>query len=442
MFRSLWYILKIAVVVGTLSFLGIQQGAVRIEWNDYVLTGELGLFLVAASLLLLIVVFAAGLAFRITALPRSFVQKIRERRRTKGYKTLLRSITSVASGDYKTAYALALRAQKLLPAEEKGLPLLLQAQAAQGQGREERIEDAYKTLLESAETALLGLQGLAQKAILDGDLGKALLLARRAVVQHPGSHGLLKAVYDLELRNRLWSDSLLTLKKAESKGIIPREKAREDRKAIFLILGEMARQAGRRDEAVDLHKKSLAEDPLFVPAVLEVVKDYLDRGARLRALYLLKKAWERNPHPACLPLWERLVPPAKKGQGNVRYRWFEWVSAFHPNSAEAALAVAKAAMEDQLWGEARAALMRAEKLRPSAEVYRTWVRLEEKTTNRTDVIRQWMDRAVSAPADPCWVCTKTGRSFAEWVPLVEPEGYINTLEWGKNPQNLQRLAVG
>lgn len=430
MIRSLWYFLKVLVVIGVAVFLATQPGVVRIEWKEYVLTGHLGFLLVAILAIFLLTVAVSGLAFRITSWPREFFRYRQNRRRTKGYQALIRSMVAAAAGDQKNSYYLAHRAQKLLPPEESGIPLLLQAHAAKG---EDESMTAYRALLGNAETALLGMQGLMQKSILQGDFPAALVLAREAVKSQPRSDALLRTVYDLEIKNHVWNDALHTLERARAKGIISKEEARKDRKVIFLILGDMARVAGRLEEAIDFYKKSVREDSFFVPAVSRLARHYLDQGSRFRALYLIKKAWKAGPHPEYLPIWDLLVPEAKANQGATRYRWFEWILEFHPDYLEAVLALARVAVEEGLWGEARSALMKAEKIRPSRSVYQTWILLEEKTTNKPDVVRQWMDRAAHALPDGVWVCSKTGRKFPAWIPVVEPEGAFNSLVWIDRP---------
>ncbi len=428
MFRAVWYLIKIIVLVGLAVFLLVQPGDVVIGWMDYKITVRLGVMAVAILTLLFFVSFLSEFATRISLWPKNLARARAERRRAKGYRALLQSLSSAAIGDHKNAYYLAHRAQKFLPEDEAGLPLLLQAR----NGGEGKNEEPYRLLLKNADTALLGLQGLTQNAILAGDFEKALLLARQAYQANPKNFTLLKAVYDLEVRNRLWNDALVTLNNAVRHKVITRDVADHDRVAIDLALGDMAKQEGRPLEAGEFYLRAYKLDNDFVPALVRLIQYYLDIGKRHKALSLLEKSWKKQAHPAFLPLWRDLVPEQKQGQPNVKFRWFQWIAEFHPDSDVAQLALARAAIEEQIWGDARDALAKAEKIRQSSEVYELWVRLEEKTSNRSDVIRQWLDRAYKASTGGSWVCTKTGRSFSEWCPVVEPEGLFNTLIW--NPE--------
>ncbi len=429
MLRTVWYFLKISLVLGIAVYLSTLQGELKLEWNDYAVSVQMGFVAVSAFLGFLLLVVASGVAYRIFTFPERFSLYLSQRRHAKGYQALLRSLTAAALGDQKNARYLAVRAQKFLPESEAGLPLLLQAQAMRGLGDTANRDQPYELLLKNAETALLGLHGLVQNAILAGDFSRALSLARDAVKVHPKNYALLKTVYDLELRCRLWNDALITLDRAVKAKVIDKSAALDDRAALYCTLGDMAKEGARAGEALEFYKKAFGVRPDFIPAVQRLCQFYIDTGLEKKALSILTKAWKANAHPDLVPLWARLRPVKKNTHTGARYNWFDYVAKFHPNSIVAVTALAQAAIDDGLWGEARAALARAEKISPTQDVYKLWVTLEEQTSNRAEVIRQWLDRASTAPKSGAWVCTKTGRSIDQWVPVIEPEGLFNTLRW-------------
>ncbi|HNQ91840.1 MAG TPA: heme biosynthesis HemY N-terminal domain-containing protein [Alphaproteobacteria bacterium] len=431
MINTIWYLFKICLVLGVATYLATLPGELVLEWGQYRMAVQMGFVAVAAFLGFLAMVFASGLAYRIVSFPSSFMRYRQHRRHAKGYQALLRSLTAAATGDQKNARYLAVRAQKLLPESEAGLPLLLQAQAMRDLGDGATKDEPYQLLLKNAETALLGLHGLTQNAILDGDFAKALLLAREAIKKYPKNYALLKTVYDLEVRNRLWNDALLTLDQAVKRKVIPKETAAHDRAAVCVVLGDMATEGGRAGETLALYQKAVDVDNIFVPAVARLARAYLSAGERKKALSVVSKSWKKAAHPDLIPLWMEVMPSPRVGEIAPHYKWFESLAKSHPDSPCVVLGLAKAAIQDGLWGDARVALARAEKLGPTEELYRLWVLLEEKTENRAEVIRQWLDRAYTAPKSSSWVCSKTGRVFSEWRAIVEPEGLFNTLVWAK-----------
>lgn len=434
MFRALWYLLKVIILVGLSVFLIVQPGAITIEWKEYHISVQLGYAAVILLVTLFLVSSLSEMVTRLSLWPKNLARSRAEKKRSKGYRALMQSLSAAATGDQKTAYHLAQRAQKFLPEEESGLPLLLQAQAMSKNADGSRTEEPYKLLLKNADTALLGLQGMTQNAILAGDFEKALVLARKAFAENPKNYSLAKAVYDLEIKNRLWNDALVTLNKNKK---VMRDVDDVDRRALYIVLGDMAKEAGRKDESFAFYKKAFDEDKNFVPAATRFIQALIETDKKRKAISILEKSWKNNPHPAFLPLWTLLVPQQKAGQPNAKFRWFQWIAEFHPESEVAQLALARVAIDEELWGEARIALAKAEKLGESAEIYQLWVLLEEKTTNKPDVIRQWLDRAYHAKTGGMWVCTKSNRQMSEWKPVIEPEGHFNSLVW--NSEGFEKL---
>ncbi|MCB1559360.1 MAG: hypothetical protein KDJ50_10600 [Alphaproteobacteria bacterium] len=429
MFKTLWYLLKICVVLGIATYLATLPGLLRVEWNDYSVTLQIGFIAVSAFIGFLILLVASGLAYRVFSFPTSFIRYRAQKRHAEGYKALLRSLTAAATGDHKNARYLAHRAQKLLPEDEQGLPLLLQAQATREMGDFSSVDEPYQLLLKNAETSLLGLQGLVQNAILASDFSKALLLAREAVKKYPKNYVLLKTVYDLEVRMKLWNDALLTLDQAIKRKVIDKSKGQSDRCAIYCALGDMARDSQRQQEALEFYRRAVDLDALFVPAVVRLAQLYLAMDLRKKAEAVLLKAWKKVVHPDLIALWAKVMPERKAGAVSPKYKWVESVARYHPDAFCTHLELARAAIDECLWGEARSELAKAEKVRADKQVYQLWVTLEEKTTGRADVVRQWLDRAYKAKPTASWVCARSGRSFANWMPVVEPEGFFNSLRW-------------
>ena len=431
MIRALWYFIKLLVLVGAVIYLMSQSGQIVATWQDYKITVQTGFTVAVLFVLVISLMFLAGLMTRLRLWPREFLRARREQKRIKGYKALLQSMTSAAIGDYKTAYYMAHRAQKLLPPEESGLPLLLQAQSQPSSNSDH--QDVYSKLLQNADTALLGMQGLTQKAILAGDFEKALLLTREAIAKYPKSISLLKVLYDLEVKNYLWSDALITLGKAQQSKIVPKDEARHERTALYTVLGDMALTAGRRDEAKQFFKMAAKESKgRFVPSQLRLAAMYHEIKPQ-KAAGLLKDAWKISPSLSIAKAWDTLWPEmgAPKKMGHLV--WGQLLVGKSPSTLTEYLYLAECAIADGLWGEAKSSLMQAEKIVPCAEVYEMWIALEEKSGARPEVIRQWMDRARQSQSlsngAGAWVCSKTGRHYAEWVAVVEPERQFNTLQW-------------
>jgi uncharacterized membrane-anchored protein len=414
------------------------SGDVKFAWAEYSISMSAGLASALAFGLLIIIVFFTHMMGDLIRLPSDIARRMRDNKRSKGHQTLLRALSAASAGDYKNAYYLAHRAQKFLPEQEQGMSLLLQAHAAKSQGKDIQANDAFEALVKHPDTSVLGVQGLLQKRVLDGDVRGALELARAQSKAHSKNKHLLRPVYDLEKRNGLWNDALLTLEQLLKANVISKQDAAIDRAVLWIAIGDLAIDS--TETTLKAYQKAYHSAPHFAPTILRLARIHLKKGQRIRAVSIAKRAIEKDFHPSLVGLWAELKPADKD------LRWFTWLIDHTPLNVESFLALANRAIELSLWGEAKAALMKAEKIESSKSVYRLWVRLEETQNASQSIIRQWLDRLEKAPESKGWVCVKTLQSFDDYKPVIEPQNLFNTLEWttitkAKMPVNKGETAL-
>jgi uncharacterized membrane-anchored protein len=424
MIKNFFTVLNMTLLLGIAIFLSIQEGHVSVAWDNQFYTVRLGLALVVAFVGIILLLQLSNLVNDLFYLPKEWARARSDRKRAKGYQSLLRALSAAAAGDHKSAYLLAQKAKALMPQAEEGLPLLVQAHAARNRGEESHADTAFQALMQHADTALLGAQGLMQKAILNGDHKGALQMARDAAKTQPQIPQLLKPVYDLELRNKLWSDAFKTLEALQKKKILTKEEIIPHRRALYHVLADHASSEERRR----LVLKAYDTDKNFTPSILRMAELYVTHHQTPKAENLLRKAWREYGDGEVFAAWMNLCRGHEKYATHVHRDAVELV-AYHPENVTAQLKLAELEIEKLLWGEARITLAKIEKLDPVKDVYLLWVTLEEKTQNRHDVIRQWLDRAANvSPLKTGWICTVTARHFDKWQAVVEPEGLFNTLK--------------
>ncbi|MCB1562407.1 MAG: tetratricopeptide repeat protein [Alphaproteobacteria bacterium] len=431
MIRALWFLLKAALLIGAALWVAEHPGTVQLDWMDYKITIHIGLFLFG----LLVLLWSSMVLYRVVWSFISFPASLRRyreiRRKEKGYKALTLGLSAVAAGDTKMATYQAYRTTRLLP-DDTGLPLLLQAQAARMDGRVQDAQDSFKRLLENKDAGFLGVRGLLQTALDQGHYEEALTLARQGLEAYPKQHWLLTSVYDLQTRLERWDEARTTLKRMEKAGVCTPEKAQSDRIALWLAeagvgVGSHGRLPYDGEARLKLLKRAYKDGPDFGPAALALAELYEELGQRRKAVSVLEKIWKKAPHPALLPLWDRLAP-AKKGP-NARLHWYEHLLSLNPDHPESLLAAGQAAMREGLWGEARAYLTKAQGMQPSSRIYNALADLEERSTHDEKAALEWREEAANAPAQPCWTCTQTGRIYERWLPVAYPHHAFNTIIW-------------
>ncbi|HRQ62091.1 MAG TPA: heme biosynthesis HemY N-terminal domain-containing protein, partial [Alphaproteobacteria bacterium] len=201
MIRALWFMLKLAVLIAAAVFLASQPGEMSLHWGAYKIQLALGLFLAGLFVLILIALSVYRLLRAIADIPGFFARRAQITRRDKAYQSLAQGLSAVAAGDARMAVKMSRRVQGLLE-DHGGLPLLLEAQAARLEGREDEALNLFLQLADSKEAGFLGIRGLLAAALERGDSVRALGFARRGLEMHPRQPWLLQMTLDLEIQSR------------------------------------------------------------------------------------------------------------------------------------------------------------------------------------------------------------------------------------------------
>lgn len=428
MIQSLWFFIQMTFIVGGTVWLATRPGTVDIEVMNYGMTMHAGIFFLLFILLIVLVLFLYRVVRAIISLPRTLAHYQEKDKRKKGYRALTRGLVAVAAGDAKKATQFS-RQTKILMPNENGLPVLLEAQAARLRGEEGLAQNRFQELMKDKDAAFLGIRGLLKSALDDGNMALALEYAKQAQKANAGQGWILKAIYDLEIRNHLWTDALETGKKAVKAGVLASEKAISDRIAIHLMRADYERSKGDKKVALKELEKAYKLNPHFVPTVIRLTARYIKDNKKRKAAAMVEKAWRINPHPQLVEIWDLLAPESNGKNDQKRLKWYEDLVAFKPDSAEGQMAAASAAMDMGLWGEAKAYLMVAEKVNPVARVYRLRAIVEQNSTHNDDTIHELMEKAAAALPDKVWVCHETGLTYDEWSAIAAPHDSFNTIIW-------------
>lgn len=440
MVRALWVLIKVAVFVGVVVWLAERPGSVSLDWMDYKIRVELGLFLVGLLGVVMLGIFVFGVIKAFLDMPQTLKRYRHFKNQEKGLRALGVGLAAVAAGDAKNATYQAHRASRYFSGED-ALPKLLEAQAARLQGRDGDACQIYASLMQDKDAGFLGVRGLLQAALDSGDYQSALELGYKALETYPKQGWILRIVYDLEVRMRDWVSARSILYRAEKAGAIPVNKANSDRVAMYLAQADQAHETGHEEGVFRALSKAYSLDKHFVPTVERLSRLYLLRGKRKAAVAMIEEAWRFSPHPALVALWQDAMPVIKESDSMARVRWFEKLVALNPESDVGLMALADVFIKEGLWGEARKTLEKVEAIWPNVQLYKIWARLEERVTQDEAAVRGWLDKATDAPRERVWICSETGRVYERWVP-VSDQGLFNTIIWDFPTGRFSHPAIG
>lgn len=445
----LWSLIKITLFLGIAlalafgaSYLLETPGEVRIAFGarEFYLSpigAVIALVLIFVGCWLVMKLF--GLATAIvaflmgdeTAISRFFTRN-RERR---GFDALSDGMVALAAGDPKTAMKKTARAEKLL--ERPDVTRLLNAQSAELAGDRPRATQYYKEMLADPRTRFVGVQGLMQQQLEEGDTYTALELAKKAFAIRPDNPQILRTLFDLQSQREDWAGARATLNATTQAKLLPRDVT--IRRDAVLSLADarasLARGDTARGQEAALQANRLA--PTLVPAAALAASVQVEKGAPRKATRILTATWSTSPHPDLAAAFAAIDPDETPA---ARRKRFAALVAAKPDDLESALLQAELALAAEDFPAARKALGSLAETNPTTRSLAIMAAIERGQGAPDEVVRGWLAKALNASRGPQWICGKCNHVHPAWVPICENCGAFDTLDW-KTPTHSESASL-
>ncbi|CCQ75373.1 heme biosynthesis protein HemY [Magnetospira sp. QH-2] len=429
MWRSLRFLIILGLAVAATVWLADHPGRVHLEWMGYQMDPPLGLAVLAVFVIGAVMALLYRLWVEMKHAPVALARNRKERKRQKGYDALNRGMVAVAAGDPEEAAQQARRAEELL--EEPPLTLLLSAQAAQMNGDDRAAARFFQTMTETQDLEFLGLRGLFNQAINRGDRDEALKLAGRARQLHPGAEWVVNAMFDLQVALGYWDGATDTLKESARLKLVDKTQAKRRQAVILTQQAERAEAGGDMIGALKALKQACDLETDLCPAAIRHARLLVKDGKTRKAVGLIERIWSKMPHPELVELYVVAKSPP---DALAKMKSLQGLALHNPTHMESAIAVAEAALEAQLWGEARRYLDPVAAEDPPARVCRLMAELEESQHGDMPKVRAWLSLAATSERDPAWVCQTCGNVQSAWTATCGKCGGFDSLRWQAPPR--------
>lgn len=428
MARLIAFVLLVGLLVAGAVWMAEHPGAVTVNWLGWRIDTSVPILLLALALLVGVFWLLRGIVASLLGLPGAFGRARRERKRRKGLAALGDGFAAVIAEDTYSARKKAAEAQDAL--RDDTATMLLLARAALLGDDPHRARDLNKKLLDRRETEIAGLRGLMDEALSEGRDEEAVGYAKRAFERNPRAAWAARALFEAQAKGRQWDAALATLETARKNGIYTAAEAARRKATIFVARCDDALAGGQSYEATRLAKKAVDADPDLLPARIRLARSLAAEGNPGKAASVVEEAWRRSPNPELA-----VVHAGLWGDEDALKRCNRAVhlAESNPEHMESRLVVAKASLDAQLWGQARA------RLKPlvdagvrDARLARLMARLEEgERGNLADALR-WMRQAadVAGHEPEAWRCTACGTQVAQWSPECPACGAFSTVTPG------------
>jgi HemY protein len=410
------------IIVGALSlgfaWLADRPGDVLITWQGQRI--ETSLMVLSAAILALIALIGM-LWSAVRAVVRSPIvlsNMLRNRRGVRAYEAISNGLIAVGAGDAAAAHKFSIEVNRIAAGEP--LALLLTAQAAQLTGDRDGADRAFRAMASRADTKALGLHGLFVEAQRRDDPVSARAYAEEAARTAPTLTWAARAVLEFRCAAGDWAGALALLER--NKYALDKADYRRQR-AVLLTAQAIAGQESDRDNAKLAVLEAVKLAPTLVPAAALAGRMLAEAGELRKASRIVAKAWRANPHPDLAQTYSEL----RFGDAaRDRLARVDALTKKTPGNPEAALAMARAALDAREFGKARAAL--APYLSsPTRRVCLLMAELERTERNDEGRAREWMARALHAAPDPQW--TADGYVSDRWLPISPVTGRLDAFEW-------------
>jgi len=420
MVRVVLFLIFVGIVALGAGWIADRPGGVDIVWMNYRITTSVA---VLAAAVVLIVAVALALWSVISGLlhaPARVSQYFRLRRLARGQHAITQGFIAVGAGDPRAAARHSSEARRL--AAENPLTLLLAAQAAQLSGDRIGAERAFEQMAARPELKAIGLHGMFAEARSRNDAIAARAFAEEAARVAPSLGWAGQAVLEFRCAAGDWDGALEVLDRNRVNGLIDKTRYRRERAVLLTAQAQdLATQDRDRARAMAVEAAKLAPD--LAPAAALAGRFHADAGDVRRASRVLLTAWKANPHPDIAEMYVHLKPG---DSARERFARAQKLESLQPGHVEAALALARAAIDAQDFSAARDAL--APLLgAPTQRVALLMADLEEAEHNDIGRARAWTARAVRAARDPAW--TADGFVSDRWMPVSPATGRLDAFEW-------------
>jgi len=421
MLRLIAFLIAIALVAAGLAWLADRPGELVVQWQGYQIETSVFRAIVILVALVAFALLCWSIIRSVWYSPAAVGSVLTKRRQKLGLDALSSGMIALGAGDKAAATRAAIQARKSLPNEP--LTHLLRAQAAQLTGDRTTARRIFEAMLASPDTEQLGLRGLFLEAQRERETEAARHFAERAVALNPKLAWAVDALFDLQCRDGDWQGALDTVATARKNGHIDRALG-DRRRAVLLTAQAQAAEEADPERALSLALEAHGLAPDLVPAAAVAGRLLASRGNTPRAAKVLQRTWSRSPHPdlATAYAYARIGDSPRDRLDRVRQ-----LAALSPNSIEAPIAVATAAIEARQFDEARAALEPLIPSRMTQRVATLMARIEGEQFADKGRVREWLARAVNAPRDPAW--TADGFVADRWMPVSPVSGTLDAFQW-------------
>ncbi len=422
--RRVLVFFAIAVIAAfTALWLATLKGHLDLEIGNWQIHMSAGLFVGVTTLFALGVIVLGRIFGLVLGAPQALGQWWQLRRLRRGEDALSQGLVAAAAGEIKEVQHWSTRVSPTLAASPLGL--LLATQAASLAADDQAEAAAYQAMLSHAHTEFLGLKGLFKVALAGGDTQRALELGLRAHALKPRAAWPIEALFVLRATRGEWNEAKTLLDDAGKARLMATDRLRRWG-AVLLAVQALETEATAPKQALDLALEALDREPGLLPAAILAARRLVYGGKDRRAQQVIERAWSKAPHPELAVAYAAIQPRDTAPERSDRLLG---LARTLPAHFESCVLEAEQHIVMNRWSDARRVLVPWSHGQISARICILFAEIEERQHHDSVAAHGWLLRAVRAPRDSDFRCTRCSWSCAHWQVLCDHCKGFDTLLW-------------
>ena len=386
------------------------------------------LILKVASFIFSIISFLRGDE---TAIKR-FFDRSRER---KGLKAFSNSIIALEEGENEKAFSEAKKAEKFLKLPH--MTALLGAQVARANGFISSEREYNKRLLKYPETRLVGLKGIINSTIEDGDIDTALVLAEK--VKEIGSKNakFSETIFYLQCKTGDWLGAHQSISELyKKKSSISGDQLRRKEAVVLTAAAKQSQLSGHTEKALSYARKAIKKTSGFIPALVVCAELEHLIGKKAVAVKIIKQNWALEPHPLLASVYANFFPDETPDSRLDRFQSL----LRNINHLEAAIVSANLNISTENFPKARSLLVPFTETELDSRVATLMAAAEKGCGEDERVVSGWLAKSATSKRPPDWICSKCGH-IDFWQPVCSKCESFDSQIWG-SPSSSTELHNG
>ncbi|MDX1974305.1 MAG: heme biosynthesis HemY N-terminal domain-containing protein [Rickettsiales bacterium] len=292
MINLILFLIVLACVGIITSWVAENPGQVTMYWFDYRIDTSVAGLLILTGLTAIAITLAWLMLRRLLGAPSRLIHHRQLKHYKQAISELTYSVAALAAADPKGAELHTKKAEKLIG--RSPLTVMLSAQIARSQGKDDATRELLEQLLDYKETEYLAARSLSDAANQQKLFPTALELAERAYAIGPKDAQSASAVVSLHVRLGQWQEALLAIRKAH---YASRAEKRRHLGLVHLQQGLTLLQTQHHEEALTQAKACFALLADFPPAAIFTAQAFAANGQSKKAVQIIKQGWNHTPHP-------------------------------------------------------------------------------------------------------------------------------------------------